>query len=85
MNEKWREALVPGARVQIMDTPCGLFDVGAVLVVESVRDETLTYHYAEGVWIDKGGELFPLWEMFGEGQCSAEAFGDGSVEWKLVQ
>jgi hypothetical protein len=84
MKQEWRKALVPGARVRITDTPSGLFDVGAVLVVDSVEDECLAYHYAEGVWIEKGGENFPLWEMFGGGECTLSAFGDGSVDWEIL-
>lgn len=84
MKEAWRDVLVPGARVKITATPSGLFDVGTVLVVDGVKDEGLLYHYAEGVWIEKGGERFPLWEMFGEGECTLAAFGDGSVEWEVL-
>lgn len=84
MEQEWRKALVPGARVKITGSPSGLFDEGAVLVVDGVQDEFLQHHYAEGVWIKKGGERFPLWKMFGEGECSIEAFGDGSLEWEIV-
>jgi len=84
MKQEWREAFVPGAQVRITESPSGLFDVGAVLVVEEIEDGILTYHHAEGVWIEKGGERFPLWEMFGSGQCTIEAFGDGSLEWQVL-
>lgn len=84
MKEVWREVLVPGARVKITACLCGALDVGAVLVVDHIEGKTLTYHYAEGVTIEAGGEQFPLWEMFGECQCGVEAFGDGSIEWQLV-
>ncbi len=84
MKQDWRKEFVPGARVKIKASPCGIGDVGAVLVVDRIEDNTLSFHYAEGVWIEKGGERFPLWEMFAEGQCTADAFGDGSIEWEIV-
>ncbi len=84
MKLEWRKAFVPGAKVKITESPSGLFDEGAVLVIDKIDDGYLTYHYAEGVSIEKGGEKFPLWKMFGEGECSIEAFGDGSVEWQIL-
>jgi len=84
MKKEWRKTLAPGARVRITASPSGLFDEGAVLVVDSIEGDCLQHHYAKGVWIEKGGERFPLWKLFEDGECSIEAFGDGSVEWEVV-
>ena len=84
MKQEWRNALVPGAHVKIIECPSGLFDEGTVLVVDGIEEDGLRFHHAEGVWVEKGGERFPLWEIFGEGECSIEAFGDGSLEWEVV-
>lgn len=85
MRNQWQQSFVPGAKIKITGCTCGLFDVGAVLVVDRVNEAgTLHYNYAEGVWITKGGERFPLWKMFYDCEGSLEAFGDGSVEWEVV-
>lgn len=85
MTESWREKLVPGARVKIVESLRGLFDDGVVLIVEGIEDEFLAYRYEEGCTIDIDGEPFDMSKAFGGGQCDVEAFGDGTLVWQLVQ
>lgn len=72
----WREKLVCGARVRILDAPTGLFEQGQVLEVLRVDD-------ADG-WLEYrrvGGEMA---DLFPDGQCDLAAFGDGSLRWEPV-
>jgi len=88
-KERAIREVVPGARIRIISTPRGLFDEGAELIIDfvDVEEDWVYYHYPEGVeWTDpNSGEVFPMGEMFGQGQTGFSPFWDpDDLEWKVI-
>ena len=74
MRASWLEKLVPGAQLVIRECPSGLFDEGEVLEVEKVEEGVLHYRLLGG----------PRAAFSEGGECSVEAFGDGSLTWVVL-